>query len=282
VLKRRKKILIHSDLYAEVDKSAYTNTLAKSSPITKTFFALSTLFISVSASFFDVPGIVSFITPIVVFVICTSLTLGLAKVKAHIYLDLFTYPTYMLTLSCIFLALFFGSGTPLTEIQLPWTTWTIFKGGISMSINTFLRVESALSCLFFLVLTTSITDLCVLLRRIHIPQVMVELSMLIYRYIFLFLETSEKMTLAQKLRLRRSSWLSSIRSLAMLTGSLFIRTLDQGERTLAAMNARGYDGEIRILDDFPSSRKTALLGIIIFDVLLITLIFLTINRGVVL
>ncbi|MCL2642418.1 MAG: cobalt ECF transporter T component CbiQ [Candidatus Bathyarchaeota archaeon] len=272
----------HSDLYAEVDKSAYTNALAKNSPITKTFFALSALLISVSASTFDVPGVVSFIVPIVVFIICTSLTLGLAKVKTHLYLDLFAYPTFMLILSCIVLALLFGSGTPLIEIPLPWTTWTIFKSGISMSINTFLRVESALSCLFFLVLTTSITDLCVLLRRIHIPQVMVEMSMLIYRYIFLFLEISKTMTLAQKLRLKRSGWLSSIRSLAMLAGSLFIRTLDQGERTLTAMNARGYDGEIRILDDFPSTRKTTLLGIVIFDILLITLILVTTNMGVVL
>jgi cobalt/nickel transport system permease protein len=272
--------LSHSDLYAEVDKSAYTNALSKCSPITKTFFALSALFISVSASIFDVPGVVSFIVPVVVFIICTSLTLGVAKVKAHLYLDLFTYPTYMLVLSCIFLALFFGSGTPLIEIPLPWTTWTIFNGGISMSINAFLRVESALSCLFFLVLTTSITDLCVLLRRIHIPQVMVEMSMLVYRYIFLFLEISEKMTLAQKLRLRRSGWLSSIRSLALLIGSLFIRTLDQGERTLVAMNARGYDGEMRILEDFPASRKTALIGIVLFDILLITLILFTTNFGV--
>jgi cobalt/nickel transport system permease protein len=274
--------LSHSDLYAEVDKSAYTNALAKSSPITKTFFALSALFISLSASYFDLPGVVSFITPIIVFVICASLTLGLAKVKTHTYLHLFAYPTYMLTLSCIFLALFFGSGDALIEIPLHWTTWTIFKGGISMSINTFLRVGSALSCLFFLVLTTSITDLCVLLRRIRIPQVMVEMSMLIYRYIFLFLEIAEKMSLAQKLRLRRSGWLSSIRSLAMLGGSLFMRTLDQGERTLVAMNARGYDGEMRILDDFPSARKTALLGIVLFDILLICLIFLTKNIGVVL
>ena len=103
------------------------------------------------------------------------------------------------------------------------------------------------------------------------PQVMVEMSMMIYRYIFLFLEVSEKMSLAQKLRLRRSGWLSSIRSLGMLIGSLFIRTLDQGERTLVAMNARGYDGEIRILEDFPSPRKIMLLGIVLFDVLLVIL-----------
>ena len=263
----------HSDLYAEVDRSAYTNALAKNSPITKTFFALSALAISVSAP--------TYIVPIVVFTICTILILGLAKVKAHLYLDLFVFPTYMLTLSCIFLALFFGSGAPLIEIPLPWFTWSIYKSGITMSVNTFLRVEGALSCLFFLVLTTSITDLCVLLRRIHIPQVMVEMSMMIYRYIFLFLEISEKMSLAQKLRLRPSGWLSSIRSLALLIGTLFIRTLDQGERTLVAKTARGYDGDIRILEDFPSPRKIALVGIVLFDVLLVILIFLTINFGVV-
>jgi len=113
------------------------------------------------------------------------------------------------------------------------------------------------------------------------PQVMVELSMMIYRYIFLFLETSEQMSLAQTLRLRRSGWLNRIRALSMLIGSLFIRTLDQGERTLAAMNARGYDGDIRILDDFASPKKLALVGIVLFDVLLVILLFLTLNIGVI-
>jgi cobalt/nickel transport system permease protein len=110
---------------------------------------------------------------------------------------------------------------------------------------------------------------------------MVEMSMMIYRYIFLFLGVSEKMSLAQKLRLRRSGWLSSIRSLSMLMGSLFIRTLDQGERTLVAMNARGYDGEIRVLEEYPSPRKIRLLGIGLFDVLLVILLFFTMNVGVV-
>ncbi|MDR0470406.1 MAG: cobalt ECF transporter T component CbiQ [Nitrososphaerota archaeon] len=263
----------HSELYTELDRSAYTNTLAKNSPITKTFFALSALIISVSAP--------TFIVPVVVFIICTILVLGLAKVRARLYFNLFVYPTYMLALSCIFLALFFGSGATLLEIQFPWFTWSIFKSGLSMSITTFLRVEGALSCLFFLVLTTSITDLCVLLRRIRMPQVMVELSMMIYRYIFLFLEISEQMSLAQTLRLRRSGWLNRIRALSMLIGSLFIRVLDQGERTLAAMNARGYDGDIRILDDFASPKKLVLVGIVIFDVLLVVLLFLTLNIGVI-
>jgi cobalt/nickel transport system permease protein len=191
------------------------------------------------------------------------------------------YPTFMLTLSCIFIALFFGLGEPLTKIALPWTTWTIYKSGITMSINTFFRVEGALSCLFFLVLTTSITDLGLILRRIRVPRALVEISLLVYRYIFVFLEVSTKMNTAQKLRLGHSGVLKRIRSLALLVGNLFIRTLEQGERTLIAMNARGYDGNIYVLEDFPRSRRIVLLGIVVFDSLLITLIFFTLNVGVI-
>lgn len=260
----------HSDLYTEVDRSAYTNALAKCSPVTKTFFALSALILTVSAQ--------SIIVPITIFIICTILVLGFAKVKVHLYLDLFIYPTLMVTLSCIIIALF-GSGEPLLQVPLPWTKLQLL-GGVSFSINTFFRVEGALSCLFFLVLTTSITDLCILLRRAHIPRVLVEMSLLIYRYIFVFLEISEKMSTAQKLRLRPSNWIKRIRSIALLAGSLFIRALDQGERTLVAMTARGYDGTIRVLEDFPAPRKIILLGIVVFDVVFAILIFLTIDFGV--
>jgi len=268
--------LSHSDLYVEVDRSAYTNALAKASPVTKTFFSISALIICVSAL-----SLHSFIVPIIIFITCSFLTLTIAKVKLHLYLDLFLYPTFMVTLSCIFLALFFGSGDSLIQIPLPWTTWTIYKGGISTAINTFFSVEGSLSCLFFLVLTTSITDLSLILKRIHVPTVLVELSLLIYRYIFMFMEISHQMSTAQKLRLGGRGWLKKIRDTALLVGNLFIRTLEQGERVFVAMNARGYDGNIYVLEDFPKPKKTILATIVLFDIFLIIMIFLTTNIGVI-
>ncbi len=265
--------MAHSDTYAQLDRYAYTNGFAKSSPITKTFFALSALIISVSSP--------SPFTSIIVFVVTTVLLLGFAKITPHFYLELFTYPTLFVALSCIFIALFFGYGTPIVELTLPWFTWTIFENGIAMSIATFFRVEGALSCLFFLVLTTSINDLCIILRWIHVPKVLVEMSLLIYRYIFVFLEVSVKMNTAQKLRLGHSGWMKRIRSVALIGGNLFIRTLEQGERTFIAMNARGYDGDIRVLEDLPKPKKNVLVGVVIFDFLLIVTVLLTSNIGVV-
>ncbi len=265
--------MAHSELYAQIDRHAYTNALSKCSPITKGFFALSALIISVSSP--------SIFVPITVFVVSTVLVLYFAKIPVHFYLDMLILPTIMLLLSCLFIALFFGYGQPLAEIGLPWFTWTIFKNGITLSVTTFLRVEGALSCLFFLVLTTSITDIFITLRRLKVPKVLVEMSLLIYRYIFVFLEVSAKMNTAQALRLGHAGFMKRIRSVALVAANLFIRTLEQGERTFIAMNARGYDGNMRVLEDLSHPRKAALLGIALFDVALVLLIFFTMNIGVV-
>jgi cobalt/nickel transport system permease protein len=263
----------HDDISGEIDRQAYTNALAKSSPVTKIFFALSALVISVSS---PTP-----IIPIIIFLTNAVLLLSIAKVPARFYLHLLEYPTLAVTLSCIFIALFFGFGETITQITLPWFTWNIYQNGITMAIATFFRVEGAISSTFFLVLTTSMTDLFVTLRRVKVPKVLIEMSLLIYRYIFVFMEVSAKMNMAQNLRLGHSSVTRRIRSLSLLAGNLFIQTLEQGERTFTAMNARGYDGNIRILEDIPQPRKSALAAIIIFDAIFAITIFLLIYFGVV-
>ena len=218
--------------------------------------------------------------PIIVFTVSTILILGVARIPAHFYLDMLFYLTIITAVSSLIIALFFGTGQPLTDIVTPWFTWTIYRNGVSTAISTFLRVEGATSATYFLVLTTSMTDILITLRKVRIPKILVEMSLLVYKYIFVFIETSAKMHMAQTLRLGTSGWIRRIRSTALLAGNLFIRTLDQGERTFTAMNARGYDGNIRVLEDLPKPRKSALAGIALFDVLLVIAALSLTNFGV--
>ena len=85
------------------------------------------------------------------------------------------------------------------------------------------------------------------------------------------------MSIAQKMRLGQAGWLSRIRSTSFLAANLFIRTLEQGERTFVAMSARGYDGNIRVLEDQPKASKVTIAGILVFDIML-ALIALNIIR----
>ena len=256
----------HSDLYNEIDRYAYTNTLSKSSPLAKIAFALSALIISVSAPTIVIPAILIALNAILLLVI--------ARIPLRFYLHLLELPMIALVLSCIIIGLFFGYGDPLTQVTTPWFTWSIYQSGISMALSTFFRVLGAISCTFFLVLTTSMTDLFVTLRKIKIPKILIELSLLVYRYIFVFMEISDRINVAQNLRLGHSSIKRRIRSLSFLAGNLFIRTLEQGERTFTAMNARGYDGDIRLLEELAKPRKVTVAAIVIFNLVFFITIFL--------
>ncbi len=248
----------HSHLSGQIDSYAYTNALAKTSPTTKILFAASMLILSVLSP--------SPVVPITVFIISLVLIILVAEIPGRFYFDLFIYPLIFAAVSCVFIALFFGNGTPLLQIAFPWFKWTIYSNGLTIAFTTFFRVVGAVSAMFFLVLTTSMTDLFISLRKIHIPKVLIEISLLIYRYIFVFMEVASKMNIAQQLRLGQSGWLRRIRSTSLLAANLFIRTLEQGERTFTAMSARGYDGNIRVLEDQPKPSKAVLLGIVVFDI----------------
>lgn len=217
------------------------------------------------------------IIPFFIFLTNTILILNYAKIPVKVYWKMLLYPVATALLSCILIAFFFGYGEPLLDVTLPWFSLTVFKNGVTMAIATFSRVTGGLSCLYFLVLTTSVTDILITLRRIHVPLILIEMSLLIYRYIFLLLEIATQMNTAQELRLGHSGWKKRIRSTALLAGNLFIRTLEQGERTFTAMSARGYDGEIRTIDDLPSPKRWSIIGIVFFDLLLIVATLFTMN-----
>jgi cobalt/nickel transport system permease protein len=250
----------HSNLSAQIDSYAYTNSLAKTSPTTKILFAASMLILSVLSP--------SPVVPITVFLIAVVLIILVAQIPGRFYLDLLIYPLIFAAVSCVFIALFFGNGTPLVQIAFPWFKWVIYNNGITTAFTTFFRVLGAVSALFFLVLTTSMNDVFTSLRKIHIPKILIEISLLIYRYIFVFMDVASKMNTAQKLRLGQTGWLNRIRSTSLLAANLFIRTLEQGERTFIAMNARGYDGNIRVLEDQPKPSKASLAGILVLDIML--------------
>jgi cobalt/nickel transport system permease protein len=259
----------HSNISAQIDSYAYTNNLARTSPTSKIVFAASMLLLSVLSP--------SPIVPVTVFVVSALLIVVVARVNVRFYFDLLIYPIAFAAFSCILIALFFGNGVPLIQVTFPWFKWIIYDNGITTAFITFFRVVGAVSAMFTLVLTTSLTDVFISLRKIHIPKIFVEISLLIYRYIFVFMEVSAKMSIAQKMRLGRAGWMSRIRSTSFLAANLFIRTLEQGERTFVAMSARGYDGNIRVLEDQPRASKATIAGILVFDIML-ALIALNIIR----
>jgi cobalt/nickel transport system permease protein len=72
--------------------------------------------------------------------------------------------------------------------------------------------------------------------------------MMIYRYIFVFLDQAARIHSAQVMRLGDSGARRSLDSFAMLASVLFLRSWEQGERLIMAMDCRCYDGKLEIME----------------------------------
>ena len=241
---------------------AVNNNLSNASGKSKMLFSCMTLLVCVFST--------SIIVPLLIFVIMIIVTVGWARIPLKFYIKLLLAPIGFGLIALIAMTFFFGI-EPWFSIDIFGFTLTATKDGFSRALISTGRMLGSVTCLLFLALTTPMADIFVLLHKLHLPAVFIELSMLIYRNIFVMLQEALRMEYAQKMRLGYSDISGSIRALSMLAGNLFIRSWDSAERTLIAMDSRCYDGTIRVLVEDPPVSKTFLFGLVGFELVLIYL-----------
>jgi cobalt/nickel transport system permease protein len=127
-----------------------------------------------------------------------------------------------------------------------------------------LRVIDSVSFGLLLVLTTPWNALLVAFRWFRLPAVVVDILGMTYRYIFLLLHTANSLFLARRSRsLGAFSGAENRRWLAGAAASTLAKTQHLSEEVYLAMVARGYQGEIYVLDELRlKSRDFAWLGMV--------------------
>lgn len=137
----------------------------------------------------------------------------------------------------------------------------VISGGMLSMVTLMLKGIFSLMASFLLIATTSIDAICAALRKIHIPDIMVTLLLLTYRYVGLMLEEVGVMYDAYMLRapgqkgVHISAWGSFL-------GQLLLRSLDRGEELYNSMQLRGYCGEFYYAD-IPKFQKNSLVYILL-------------------
>jgi len=121
------------------------------------------------------------------------------------------------------------------------------RAGWLTAASVMIRFVLGMAALIALASTTRFPQLLKGLEKLGVPGLLVTQLRFLYRYLFVLVD--EVMHLRQARRARDAGrgpigwrW----RAGAGLVGVLFVRTLEQAERTHQAMIARGYDGTIRI------------------------------------
>jgi cobalt/nickel transport system permease protein len=231
-----------------LDDYAYCNRLRNVNPKLKVLFALATLGVAVFSP--------SPITPLLILLIMVSLTLFAAGIPAGVYFRWLSGPLVFTMPVSIAMVFFFGSAEPWFSFKVSGYVLTAYKDGFNLGFLVVSRVLGGAACLFFLAFTTPMIELFSSLRLLRVPDILVELSMMIYRYIFVVLGEATRMRHAQRMRLGYAGFRRALSSFSLLAGSLFIRAWDRGERLYVSMSSRCYNGRLELLqEDKPLPKK---------------------------
>ncbi|MCG3209737.1 MAG: Energy-coupling factor transporter transmembrane protein EcfT [Anaerolineae bacterium] len=120
---------------------------------------------------------------------------------------------------------------------------------LARAVGLVTRALGAAAAMNFLALTTPLVDLVELGRRWRIPDELIDIMTVIYRFIFVLLDGVERMRMAQDSRLGyQTSYLRAMNSAALLGSRLFIDAFQRGKRLQIALESRGYSGgSLRVL-----------------------------------
>ena len=178
-----------------------------------------------------------------------ALTVTGGGIALHDYLALFSLPASFLLLSGLALLWDYapvGEGAAAIPFWRGWLVVTAAaqaRAGLVMA-----RALGAVSCLYFLSLSTTLPEILSVLRKARVPAVVTELAVLIYRYIFILLSACHAMRDAATSRLGYSGFRRSIRTTGAVYGNLLAASFRRAGACFDAMESRCYDGEIRFLE----------------------------------
>ncbi|WP_296887355.1 cobalt ECF transporter T component CbiQ [uncultured Methanobrevibacter sp.] len=222
----------------DMDYIAHNNALTETNPYLKLFITIILLIVTLALDnlFFDIS----------VFVIMSIVILGIAKINYRSYLKFLSIPMAFLIITCIFLIFFFGSGKVIYDTGFFGIVVT--ENSLHYGVYTFFRVIGCLPCLGFLALTTPIAKILHCLGTLKVPKIVIEIALLMYNTIFIFLNEIDTMQKAQDTRLGYNSYFTSFKSLGALASTIFLRSLDKSETLQHSLDSRGYSGELPVYE----------------------------------
>lgn len=159
---------------------------------------------------------------------------------------------------CIVIPALFSSVTPGQPLATLGGV-AITRQGVGAGAIFFLRVLVSVSLIILLMLSTRHHVLLKALRSFKIPALFIMTMSMCYRYIFLLLDTVQKTFIAIKSRVGFMAAPAEARALtAKHMAGLWLRSYRLHLDVYNAMLARGYSGDIQVMDDFKTHAKDIL------------------------
>ena len=195
-----------------------------------------------------------------VMVAVAMLALVWAKIPPRVFAIIMVVPLAFIIIGVITIAISVG-GAPSDADLFRVGPFSATAASLGHAGTVLGRSLGSTSAMLLLAMTTPMVDLLTWGRRLRIPDVLLEIASLIYRMLFLLLESVVGVREAQHNRLlgsapRRQRWKATADGI----GSILTRAWQRAERMDAGLAARGYENALVTLP-IPRSRDWRFIGL---------------------
>lgn len=230
-------------MHIHLDTLAYSNRLRQLPPAQKLWFALWMLLLAL-VSHYPVQ--------ILIFGWMSVWIVIYAGIPRRVYGAMLVGVWVFLITSLPAIAIeYAGSSTPAIQADTLWhmgigsgQIYLSYRGTIR-ALELLIRSSASTSVLFFVVLTIPAIDLVATCQKLGCPQILIELSLLIYRCIFMLADTAQTIVTAQISRGGYRTHRLRLNSLNLLVRQLIQRMVSRYRQLTLGINARGFNGEFR-------------------------------------
>lgn len=229
-----------------IDRFAYTNNFAEVNPYFKVIFSISLILASIINSniYFFAASIIG----------VTILTVAGARIPLKTYAKMLSVPFLYLLIGVVTIVFSFGfNEVNATSNFVYIKSFDFFnlyvgivKGSVYKGIIVTLRALSAISSMYFFILTTPINQQINVMKKIKLPVVFIELYVLTYRFIALFIEEAIMIHTAQKMKFGYNNYKNSMNSLALLARALFVRIMIRYKDMESVLEIKHFDGNFYV------------------------------------
>lgn len=147
--------------------------------------------------------------------------------------------------------------------------------GVIEALKIMLKSTAAISAVYMTTLSTPMNEIISVLRKFHIPKLIIELMTLIYRFIFILADVYRKMRVSAEARLGYDGFIKSCRSFGNIAGNLFVVSLKKANAYYNSMLSRCYDGELLFLEEEKKAQAGQIAAAVLYSASLILIWILT-------
>lgn len=251
-----------------IERYAYSNRWSRVHPAEKIIFALTTLVISLLSGSFSVPCAVLCLTGICIVV--------LAEIPLRFYLKLLLIPAGFLLAGTAAVACGLSAQPAgfVLSVHSSGMHFGITTAGLTQAGLLFMHSLSALSCLYLVIITTPVERVTSALERAGIPKILIEMMVLMYRFIFIIRDNAAAIHTAQAARLGHVDWRTGMRSMGTLAARLLVRSLHRSQAMSWALMSRGYTGSLSFFQQELRHSAGHIIFFISCDIMLIAMLVL--------